>query len=454
MRRFKAALTGEGLFARAMRGSAVAAGAFLAGQVLRLGSNLILTRLLVPEAFGLMALVSVVLTGLTLFSDVGIGPSISSHKRGDDPDYLNTAWTIQVIRGVLLFAVAGVLAWPAAQLYDAPQLAVLLPAAAVGTLVAGLAPTRIETAIRHLMLERVLLLDLAIQAVVVVAMALAAWMTQSVWALVMGNVLTAVLRNIVMTRMLPGARNRLFWEKEAARDLIHFGKWIFLSTVCGFFLMQGDRAILGAHLSLTELGIYNIGAFLATFPILLGQSITGRVLIPLYREARGPDGAAVRARMARLRYGLTAVLIALLAVLAFGGVPIVHLLYSDLYAPAGGIAVAIALVLMPQAIGLTYEQSALAAGDSRRFFYVAFVRAALQTGLFYLGVTTHGLEGALLGQAVAILMAHPLLAWLAWRNQVWDPRHDLLFFLLVAVLVALAFEVNGAALAGLSGKAI
>ena len=68
-----------------------------------LASNLILTRLLFPEAFGLMALGSVVLVGLQMFSDAGIGPSIAQSPRGDDPEFLDTAWTAQVLRGVILW---------------------------------------------------------------------------------------------------------------------------------------------------------------------------------------------------------------------------------------------------------------------------------------------------------------------------------------------------------------
>lgn len=443
-------MRGRGLFERAMRGSAVTALTFVLAQVLRLASNLILTRLLAPDAFGLMALVSMVLIGLTLFSDMGIGPSISQHSRGDDPDFLNTAWTIQILRGFLLWLGATVLAYPAAWFYEAPQMATLLPVAAIGLAISGFVPTRVDSANRHLMLERVLFLDLAVQAVVLAIMVLLAWITGSVWALVVGGLLTPVLRIPVMLRFLPGIPNRFRLEREAAHDLIHFGKWIFLSTVGGFFLLQGDRAILGAHLTLRELGIYNIGAFLATFPILLGQSVTGRVLIPLYREAREPvAGEAVKARLGRLRYGLTAVLLVLLAVPAFAGVQIVRLLYNSSYHEAGEIAVALSCVLMPQVIGLSYDQAALAAGDSRRFFFVTFARASMQTGFFLIGVMHWGLAGALIGQAAAILLAHPLLAWLAWRNGVWDKRHDAIYFAVVAVLVAAALTLNAGAVASL-----
>jgi O-antigen/teichoic acid export membrane protein len=96
-------LRGDGLVARVMRSSAFTALGYGASQAMRLASNLVLTRLLFPEAFGMMALVSVFIVGLTMFSDVGVGPSILQHRRGDDRDFLNTAWTVQVIRGGILW---------------------------------------------------------------------------------------------------------------------------------------------------------------------------------------------------------------------------------------------------------------------------------------------------------------------------------------------------------------
>lgn len=59
------------------------------GQVIRLAANLILTRLLLTEYFGLMALVHVFLIGLQLFSDIGIGPTLVQNKR-EDPGFVNT----------------------------------------------------------------------------------------------------------------------------------------------------------------------------------------------------------------------------------------------------------------------------------------------------------------------------------------------------------------------------
>ncbi|MGB8812227.1 MAG: oligosaccharide flippase family protein [Paracoccaceae bacterium] len=438
-----------GLFARALRGSAITAGSYAIAQGLRLASNLILTRLLFPEAFGLMALVSVFLVGLAMFSDVGIGPAISQNKRGDEAEFLNTAWTIQVVRGVLLWLATCAIAWPAARFYNAPDLITLLPVAGVTLLISGFNPTRIDTANRHLLLGRVTGLDLISQIIGIVSMVALALAMQSVWALVLGAVVGSAAKLVLMQLFLPGMHNRFQWEARAGAELIHFGKWIFLSTACGFLLSQGDKAILGAYLKLDQLGIYNIGYFLASFPVLLGGAVISRIMIPLYRDHPPAASAANFAKLRRLRFGLTGGMLALLAVMAFVGVPLVGLLYDARYAQAGGIVVAIACLQMPMVIGMTYDQSALAAGDSRNYFLVIAAKAAVQTVAFVAGAQLAGLPGALGAQGLALAAVHPLIIWLARRHRAWDGLHDAVFSAVALALIVLALWLNWPALTAL-----
>lgn len=432
----------EGIFARALTGSALTAGSFAITQALRLASNLILTRLLFPEAFGLMALVSVVLVGLAMFSDVGIGPAISQHPKGDAPEFLDTAFTLNVLRGGLLWLLTCALAWPMAQFYAAPDLAWLLPVAGITLLIAGFNPTRIDTANRHLLLGRVTALDLIAQVLGIAAIVVLALLLQSVWALVWGAVAGALAKLILMHAFLPGRTNRFLWQAEAGRDLIHFGKWIFLSTACGFLLSQGDKAILGAYLPLDQLGIYNIGYFLAAFPVLLAGAVSARIMIPLYRDRHPAASAQNFAHLRRLRFGLTGSVLILLAIVGLLADPIVGLLYDPRYAAAAQIIAALTIAQMPQVIGMTYDQSALAAGNSKGYFLVMALRAAIQTLAFLAGVHFGGLMGALAALGLAGLATHPLIVLLAKRHKVWDMLHDIAYFLGATALAAAIYAAN------------
>lgn len=441
---------GSSLNLRAIRSTALTVGGFGASQVIRLGTNLILTRLLFPEAFGMMALVSVVLIGLGQFSDVGIGPSIMQSKRGDDPDFLNTAWSIQAIRGGLLWLAACALSVPAAALYGAPELAQLLPVAALTLLITGFNPTRLETAHRHMRLGRLTVIDIATQLVgVATAIIFALWL-KSVWALVLSGVLSTLIQLVFYTVFLPGARNRFQWEAAARHELITFGKWIFLSTLCGFLFTQSDKILIGKYLTLSEFGVYNIGFFLASFPLLLGSMVNQKIVIPIYRECPPLAHRENFLKLRKMRLLMTGALIIMVTVFASLGVWLVGLLYDARYQAAGAVVVLLAVMQIPTIIQLTYDQAALAAGDSRRFFVLTLARAVLMIAGLVLGLELAGLYGAILGQGVARLAIYPVTMWLARRVGAWDPVHDGLFAGLGLAGAGLALWLNKTALVALA----
>jgi len=435
-------IRGDELNARVMRSSAWTVVGFGTSQVLRLTSNLILTRLLYPEAFGMMALVMVFMMGLAMFSDVGVGPSIMQSKRGDDPDFLNTAWTIQVIRGTCLWLFSCAMAIPVAHFYNEPQLAELIPIAGLGLLITGFTPTRLETAQRHLVLGRVSMTNISTQVVGILAAIGFALLTKSVWAFVLSSLVSIIAQLWMYDRFLPGARNHFRWEKEAVHELVHFGKWIFLSTVAGFLFTQGDKVILGKYLSIEMLGIYNIGYFLASFPLALSSNIIHKILIPLYRERPPSESPENYHKMRVMRFGLTALLLTLLMGFAFIGVWLVNVLYDLRYMDAGAIVVLTAVMQIPLVIVITYDQAALAAGDSKRFFVLAGTKAVAMVTCLIFGVQMAGLFGAIISQAVAIVFVYPVVIWLARRQGAWDPLHDFTFAAVGTILGASAIWFN------------
>jgi O-antigen/teichoic acid export membrane protein len=427
-----------GLTRRVVRGSVVTMLGFGGTQAIRLGGNLILARLLFPEAFGIMALVTVLLVGLAMLSDLGISPAIQGNPRGDDPDFLNTAWTINLIRGGVLFLTGCALAWPMAAIYDAPILLQVVPVACISLLILSLEPTRADTAERHLHLGWITMLELVSQIAALVVMVAVALATGSIWALVAGSLAAALVRVSLAWTVLPGIVNRPRLEPRAVSDLIHFGKWIFLSTVAGFLVQQADKLVLGRYLTMTELGLYNIGFFLASFPLMLGTTLVVRLMIPVYRESPPRDSMDNFARLRRIRASLTLVLLGMMGPLVVMGPWLVDVLYDDRYTESGVVVVMVGLALMPQLITVAYDRAALAQGDSRGFFVVNGVRALVMVLLLVLLVPVLGIVGAALALVSAAALTYPLQVWLARRHGAWDWPHDLVGFGLVAALGVLA----------------
>lgn len=301
-----------------------------ASQVLRFGGHLVLARLLAPEIFGQMLLVNVFSSGLQMFSDLGLGASIIQNKRGEDPAFRNTAWTIQVLRGALLFAAAAVLAAPYARLYDNPALAWYVVASAVSALVSGFNATGLYTLNRRLSLGRLAILDLGAQAFGIAVMVGWALVQKSVWPLVGGGIASALFRAIA-TRMLTEHRDRFAWEPEAARDLLRFGRAVFLSTALLFLADQSQTLLLGKLVDKATLGIYSVALTLATMGTVVVQKIMSDVMFAtfaiLFRDR--PDRALYQ--YGRTRY----LVVGGAAVMALGIIVlapfIVHLLYDRRY---------------------------------------------------------------------------------------------------------------------------
>src|SRR5438552_2833188 len=90
--------------------------------ILRLGSSLILTRLLLPDAYGVFNTALAAVCFLELLSDIGLRQAIIRSAHGEEPEFLGTAWSLIQMRGVVLAFVAFGLAWGLPRAYDMPAL--------------------------------------------------------------------------------------------------------------------------------------------------------------------------------------------------------------------------------------------------------------------------------------------------------------------------------------------
>lgn len=250
-----------------------------ANQVLRLGCNLVLAKLLFPEAFGLMAIVNGVMQGLIMLSDVGIGQSIIRHTRRNDPEFYNTAWTVQILRGAVLTVVGLALAWPIGQFYD-PFLTRFIAVISLSTLISGFNSTKLFTANRDLQLARLTMVDLTAQVIAICVMVGFAWWRHSIWSLVTGSLVFVSVRLILSHLAFAGPGNRLCWRADAARELFAFGRWIFVSTMFTFLGLQTDKLILGRLVPFERLGIYAVAFAMTATVAGIFEQLVYRVLMP------------------------------------------------------------------------------------------------------------------------------------------------------------------------------
>jgi len=218
--------------------------------------------------------------GIEMVSDVGINQNIIYNKDADDPEFYNTAWTLQLIRSVVLWLVFAAAAVPIAQFYQSPTLAAVVPVTSFLIVISGL--TSIS---KFLLQKRLQILKLNVFEAVTglinsIATILFAYFYPTIWALVFGSLFGSAVSTLGSYFLLPDVKQRLCFSKKYIKQILHFGKWIFASSIVFFLSMYVDRIYLGKVVPLELLGIYGIARSISDLSGNLVMRLGSVVLFP------------------------------------------------------------------------------------------------------------------------------------------------------------------------------
>ena len=427
---------------QAIRGTIWTIFGYGTSQALRFGSNLILTRLLVPELFGLMALVQVFITGLNLFSDIGIRPSIIRSDRGDDPVFLNTAWTIQVIRGFGLWIGCLIIALPVANYYEDPRLAWLIPIVGLNTIISGFNSTSLASLNRQMEVAKLAQFELSIQFISLIILITWAWLSPTIWALVGGNLISITLQVYWSHRLNKGKPNRFTWNQEAIKEIVSFGKWIFIATAMTFLASQADRILLGKFFSLEMLGVYVIAFTFADIPRQVSLKIGSKVIFPAFSQLIGLPRTTLRAKIIQKRWKMLLFLgFIVMSLVCFGDLIILGL-YDSRYEAAAWMLPIIAIGLWPLLLCTTIDRFLIAIGKPSylacgNFFKFIYMIIGVPFGFFQMGVL-----GVIIVIAFNDIPYYVAANYGLWREKLDFIVQDLQATLLLIVITAIILIIR------------
>lgn len=336
---------------RTFRSRAFRAGSWLivaqfTTQVLRFAGSLIMTRLLAPDVFGIMAIASTVQITIGFFCDVGLSQVVVQSARGADPVFLNTVWTFQILRGWLIWLVCAAvssLLWgadhfdliPSTLVYGNSSLPLVIVVTALSSVILGHQSMKSISHNRRLETKLLTFIEISSMIAGLCTSALFGYMTHSIWSFVLGTLMSSATTVILSHSWLPGARDRFGWEQEARKELLGFGKWAMLSSVATAFSMNGDRFLLGLWVSPTVLGNYSVAANLATMGEGIGNRLFMGLAFPALSEVGRHNPTRFPSVYLRMRWVADACFVWIGGFLFNAAEPIVSLLYDSRYAVAG-----------------------------------------------------------------------------------------------------------------------
>ncbi|OSZ75417.1 hypothetical protein CAP37_08365 [Hydrogenophaga sp. IBVHS1] len=430
------------LGSRARVGTIWLIGGFGLGQILRLSSNIALAAILFEEAFALMAIVSAVMAGLAMFSDIGLRINVVQHARGDEPNFLNTAWTLQVIRGFLLFLIAVMLSWPLSQMYGANdpkayELLFLIPIVASTCLIDGFQSAKILSATRHLKIKEVAKIEFIVSPVHMAVMLFLAWYMKSAYALAIASVISASLHTALSYLMLDGPKSKLRLERGTVKEILSFGKWIFISTIFTFLALQMDRLVLAGMFSLVEVGVYSIAASLAVIVPTLAGSLQTNVLFPWYSRKLS-EGMPMSTAFSRTRLAMMTLSSFLCTLLFAGAASFFDLAYDKRYSMGGVLLPILACGAWFSCLEAMYGATFFATGRPK---WVATANASKVASFALLLVLLSHFKFNIVVAAM-FLSASEFLRWLVCHglgrrlglHNTWSEVGMLFFFLSVSMI--------------------
>jgi O-antigen/teichoic acid export membrane protein len=328
-------------------------------SVLKLAGNLTLARLLTADAFGLAAMVFAITSGIEAITDVGAQPALIRSNR-TDAAWLNTSWTLGLVRGLGIAVVIALLAYPTALFFNDQRLVPLIVVSSLMSILIGIKSNQAILAVRNLQAKNFALVELAAAVVGYVIMLLWAWYAPSAWALLAGALVTSGMVALLSFRAFGHRQHHFCWDRSALNELVSFGKWVFFASILGFFILQGDRIVIGKFRGLYEAGIYSIAITWSGALHQLFFMFLSRLYLPVVAQFKRLGGGTEA--VTRLRYLILSAMVIPYALLAGTAEQLISFMYPNTFTAAGPVMGILVAGAWFSALEFVYNDQLMLAG--------------------------------------------------------------------------------------------
>jgi O-antigen/teichoic acid export membrane protein len=336
-------LLGGTLRARALRGGAFLGSASVAEQTSRFVRNMLLTRLLVPSAFGTMAIVMSSSAIVGTLTEVGLRAAVIQNPQGGEKEYLDAGWWMAMARAVGTYGIIFVLAPWVAHFYGNAELSALLRVTLLGTLFDGAMSPRSILTQKDMKFGRWVAISNGGAIAGVILTIVLAFVLRDVWALAIGFCGENAFRCVLSYVLCPGLPS-LKWNRQVVRDLYQFSKGVLGLPFLNLIFTRTDIFVLGKLYSSTELGLYTMAVSLVQTPSIFVVGVLAQAFFPAVAHVQDD-----KERVNRILVEVTSWLILLglpgVVVIYLCGHSLLSVIYGARYASAAG-ALAVAAVVV------------------------------------------------------------------------------------------------------------
>ncbi len=293
--------------------------------------SIVLARLLEPEAYGTIALVTVFTALLNVFVDSGLGTALIQKKDADDLDF-SSVFYFNIAMCLLLYGIMFLGAPLIARFYEDASLIPLIRVLSLTLVVSGVRSIQNAYVSKHMLFKKFFCCTLGGtigSALVGIGMA---YVGLGVWALV-GQQLFNVLASTVILWVIVPWRPQLVFSIARLKMLFSFGWKLLVSSLIETLYQDLRQLIIGRKYSTSDLAYYNKGE---QFPKLIVANVNSSidsVLFPMMARAQD-DPVQVKNIMRRSIRMSTYIMAPLMIGLAVCAEPVITLLLTDKWLPS------------------------------------------------------------------------------------------------------------------------
>lgn len=398
---------------------------FAVSGMARLASSLILTRILYPEAFGTVSVLTSIVYSIEMISDIGVIAFVTRDKNGDNANYLNTIWTVRLVRSWINLSILFIGAPLIASVYAIPALTDWLQIYCLWFVFHGLESMSFALAVRHKRARIVSYSDLVCALISIAFVIVFSHYSRDESGMVYGMLLERLLRTLSSYLFYRDARPRIQFDHVAARDLFGFTKYVMPSSWISLVLSQFDKIIFLKLFDLKLLGLYGLANAIAGPIDSLVTQANRNVLYARCATNWRDDRSSYRAKYYRENLKLLMVTLFLPAAVGGAANAIIGVLYDPRYAFAAVILQAFGLRGMLMALSGPAENMLSAADDGARVVLMGnLFRVAWVIPAAFFGYHLLGFEGFLYGVALKELPPVIYFFWLQHKNDFLVVRYE------------------------------
>lgn len=414
--------------------TAIATSVGIAG--VRLLSSIVLTRILYPEAFGLMAIVGTINFILEMVSDVGIAGLVVRHQKSEEPRFINTWWSVRLVRSWINAGLMFLLAPYIAQWYGQPELTQALRVFSLSFVILGCESMATPLAIRRRQTQRMYYIDLGCLAASTCFAFIWSYFSRDYFGILYGILFNKLLLVFSSYYFYPGTRIRLQFDREALREQFNFARYATPSSIIILVVGQIDKFLFLKFFHLQLMGLYGLATNIAVPVEALTGQLSRNMLYPRCAENFRSDKSTFIEKYYKESWKLHALALTAPSLLCGMGTFVIHLLYDSRYAEAGMMLQLLAIRSVTHVYVSTAEDLLIASGQLRTQLIGNALRLLWLVPAILLGSHYFGLHGFLVAIMLELVPALIFYFWtLAKRNMViW--RYEGLRLLLVLALAA------------------